>query len=539
MSAIALNPPLTLPTVRSNSSFMLWATALTVTLATFMELLDTSIANVALPHIAGGLGVSQDESTWVLSSYLVANAVVLPLSAWLSRVFGRKNYYMACVALFTIASVLCGMAPSLGWLIFFRVLQGIGGGGLAPCEQAILVDTFPPAKRPTAFAVYSIAIVAAPAIGPTFGGWLTDTFSWRWCFLINLPVGIISLLLTSRLVHDPVAFTHERAAARKAGKLRIDYIGILLVAVAFGCLEYVLDKGQEDDWFGSQLILTMSIIAAVALIVGIAWEIWGTKDPVVAIQLMKDRNFFIACCLYFLFGFTLFGSTVLLPQMVQQLFGYTAMDAGLVVTPGAIVVMCMVPVAVRIMKITGPRILLGSGFIIIAGSMWMLHHLSLDADYRSIVICRMVQGLGISTLFVPTSTIAYSYLPKNANNKASSLTNLFRNVGGSAGIAFCTTMLQRQGQRHQNFLSANFSNLSQTAVDAQASLMHKLQGIGESTYDSARVATGLMYRQLQTHAQMLAYVDVYAIMFALCLIVPFVLLFVKPIKAGGAPAGAH
>src|ERR1700751_4429039 len=278
-----------------------WLIAITVTLATFMELLDTAIANVSLPHIAGALATSYDESTWVLTSYLVANAVVLPLSAWLSRVFGRKNYYMTCVALFSASSLMCGLAPSLGLLIFFRVLQGIAGGGLAPVEQAILVDTFPASKRAAAFALYSMAIVTAPAIGPPLGGWITDSFSWRWVFFINVPIGIVSLILSSRLVHDPPQFKEEIAKLRASGKLKIDGLGIGLIAVGFGCLEVVLDRGQIDDWFGSSTIITLLVAAIVTLTVAIIWE-WRHTDPVVELKLLKERNFAASTIFYFLFG---------------------------------------------------------------------------------------------------------------------------------------------------------------------------------------------------------------------------------------------
>ena len=282
-----------------------WAVALTVTLATFMELLDTSIANVSLPHIAGGLGRSFDETTWVLTSYLVANAVVLPMSAWLSRVFGRKRYYMISVALFTATSFLCGIAPSLNFLVIFRVLQGIGGGGLAPVEQAILVDTFPATKRAAAFALYSVAIVTAPAIGPPLGGWITDSFSWRWVFFINVPIGLISLFFTSRLVSDPPAFKAEVAEAKRLGKLKIDYIGISLIALGFAFLEVVLDRGQIDDWLGSRFITAMLIAAVACLAFAIWWEL-RAPDPVVELGLLRERNFAISNIFYFLFGFVLF-----------------------------------------------------------------------------------------------------------------------------------------------------------------------------------------------------------------------------------------
>src|SRR3979490_280447 len=436
-----------------------WLIAITVTLATFMELLDTAIANVALPHIAGGLAVSAEESTWVLTSYLVSNAVVLPLSAWLSRVFGRKRYYMICVALFTMSSFLCGFAPSLGALIFFRVLQGVGGGGLAPVEQAILVDTFPPAKRAAAFALYSMAIVTAPAIGPPLGGWITDSWSWRWVFFINIPIGILSLILTKRLVSDPPEFTRQVQAARRAGKLKIDGLGIVLVALGFACLEVVLDRGQTEDWLESSFIVFFFSVALVALIAAAFWE-WRHPDPVVEIRLLADRNFAIANIYYFLFGFALFGSTVLIPQMLQSLYGYTATDAGLVLGPGAFVIVALAPLIVKILPKVGIQPLIFTGYIIFAVAMWPYASIDLGTDYKHVAVARAIQGLGIAPLFVPVSQLAYSFLPKNKNNKASSLTNLFRNQGASFGIAFAPTSAARRTQYHRSVLVAHATPLN-------------------------------------------------------------------------------
>jgi len=483
-----------------------WIIAITVTMATFMELLDTAIANVALPHIAGGLAVSTDESTWVLTSYLVSNAVVLPLSAWLSRIFGRKRYYMICVALFTVSSLLCGFAPSLGMLIFFRVLQGVGGGGLAPVEQAILVDTFPPAKRAAAFALYSMAIVTAPAIGPPLGGWITDHWSWRWVFFINIPIGLLSLILTSRGLSDPPEFTREVEAARRDGKLKIDIWGIVSVAIGFACLEVVLDRGQTEDWFESHFIVLFFGISMAALLFAIIWE-WRHPDPVVEIRLLADRNFALANIFYFLFGFTLYGSTVLIPQMLQRLYGYTATDAGLVLGPGAFVIVMLAPVVVRILPKLGVKRLLGFGYFTFGMAMWYFASFNLATDYRHEALVRALQGLGIATLFVPVSQLAYSNIAKNKNNKASSLTNLFRNQGGSFGIAFVTTMLARRTQYHQSVLVEHATPYD----EHYRSLVNTLTGYfsthGFSHPDAVVHAQAQAFNLLQRQGTLLAFND--------------------------------
>ncbi len=515
-----------------------WIIAVTVTLATFMELLDTAIANVALPHIAGGLAVSYDESTWVLTSYLVSNAVVLPLSAWLSRVFGRKRYYMICVLLFTLSSMLCGLAPSLKLLILARVLQGIGGGGLAPVEQAILVDTFPGQKRAAAFALYSMAIVTAPVIGPPLGGWITDNWSWRWIFFINIPIGIISLILTKKVVSDPPEFTREVEAARKGGKLKIDGLGITLVALGFACLEVVLDRGQTEDWLESRFIVLFLSVAVMALIAAAFWE-WNHPDPVVEIRLLADRNFAIANIYYFLFGFALFGSTVLIPQMLQTLYGYTATDAGLVLGPGAFVIVALAPVIVRILPKVGVKPLIFTGYVIFGIAMWQYASIDLSTDYKHVAWLRALQGLGIAPVFVPVSQLAYSYLPKNKNNKASSLTNLFRNQGGSVGIAFVTTFLARRTQYHQSILVEHATATAPRYRQALGSLSQYFAAHGFTAADAAVHAKAELTRIVLRQAAFLGFLDCFWLLGCACLIGAPLVFFTRIFRTAGPTGGAH
>jgi DHA2 family multidrug resistance protein len=515
-----------------------WALAITVTLATFMELLDTSISNVSLPHIAGGLGTSYDESTWVLTSYLVANAVILPMSAWLSRVFGRKRYYMACVALFTATSFLCGVAPSLGTLVFFRVLQGIGGGGLAPVEQAILVDTFPSEKLGGAFALYSMAIVTAPAIGPPLGGWITDSFSWRWVFFINVPIGLLSLLLSSRLVRDPPAFTEERRKAWHGGRLRIDYLGIVLIAVGFACLEVVLDRGERDDWLESHFIATFLAIALGAIALAIWWE-WRHDDPVVELTLLRERNFAIANAYYFLFAFGLFGSTVLIPEMLQTLFGYTATDAGLVLGPGAAVITLLAPFVVRIVPRVGAKRLLAVSFTIAALSLLYYSTLTPQTDYAHFVFARCLQGFGYAFMFVPVSQLAYSYLPRSKNNKGSSLTNLCRNWGGSFGIAFVTTLLERRTQYHQSVLVQHLTSADAAVGAFIGQTSHFLVTRGSSGLDAAHQAYGLASQLMTQQAAMLAFMDCFRLLGAVVILGLLLAFWIRPFEIGKGQGASH
>jgi DHA2 family multidrug resistance protein len=542
MAAAAASPlavkPSPAPARPAHVRHNLWAIALTVTMATFMELLDTSISNVSLPHIAGGLGTSYDEATWVLTSYLVANAVILPMSAWLSRVFGRKRYYMMSVALFTAASFLCGIAPSLALLLAFRVLQGLGGGGLAPVEQAILVDTFPKSKLGSAFALYSMAIVTAPAVGPPLGGWITDNFSWRWVFFLNVPIGLLSLLLSSRMVHDPVEFTEERRQAWRGGQLRIDHIGIGLIAIGFACLEVVLDRGERDDWLGSHFITTFLIVALVAIALAVWWE-WRHHDPVVELTLLRERNFAVACVYYFLFAFGLFGSTVLIPEILQTLFGYTATDAGLVLGPGAAVITILAPLVVRIVPRIGAKRLLGASFTIAALSMFYYSRLTTQTDYFHFALARAYQGFGYAFMFVPVTQLAYSYLPKNKNNKGSSLTNLCRNWGGSFGIAFVTTMLQRRAQYHQGVLVSHLTSADGTVQQFVNGTSHYLLTRGTSGPDSIHQSYGLVASVMTQQATMLAAMDCFHLL-GLVVILGLPLAFlIRSFPIGGAEGAAH
>jgi MFS transporter, DHA2 family, multidrug resistance protein len=518
-----------------------WVVALTVTIATFMELLDTSIANVSLPYIAGGLGRSFDEVTWILTTYLVANAVVLPMSAWLSRVFGRKNYYMSCVALFTVTSFFCGIAPTLGVMLMARVLQGIGGGGLAPVEQAILVDTFPPAKRASAFALYTIAIVTAPAIGPVLGGWITDNYNWRWVFFINIPVGIVSLLLTNRFVHDPASFAEERKTVRVNGKLNVDGIGIALIGIGSAALEILLDRGQIEDWFGSTFICWMAFIGITCLVAAVWWEL-HTPDPIIDFRLLKVRNFAIANTFYFIFGVGLFASTTMIPQILQSLYGYRAIDAGLVLGPGAFVITCLAPVGAQLVQrgIIKPKNLLFGAVLTVGYSFLHYSKFTLQTDYSHYAIARAIQGLGYAFFFVPLSVIAYSQLSPAQNNKASSLTNFFRNWGGSFGIALVTTMAERRQDLHQDRMAANLTSSTPALRSAIESTAAYLQQHGYAAADSMAAATARYYGQLYAQTRLLAFMDCFHLLGWMTLIAaPLILLSAGLRRGAKAPEGGH
>lgn len=480
-----------------------WLIALTVTIATFMEVLDTSIANVALPHIAGSVGASQEEATWVLTSYLVASAVILPISGWLSDRFGRKRFYMVCVVMFTACSLLCGLAPTLPALIIARILQGLGGGGLAPSEQAILADTFPIAKRGQAFALYGMAVVVAPAIGPTLGGWLTDNYNWHWIFFINLPFGLLSLFLSNRMVEDP-----PEMKARMKRRSPVDFIGLGAVALGVGLLEFTLDKGQEKDWFGSGQIQFTAFLAVVALVFFAIWE-WRHPDPIVDLKLLKNRNFGTAVFLQLILGMVLFGSTVLIPQYLQVLLGYTAELAGKVLSPAGFVMMVMMALAGRTLGKGDPRLMVMLGYIAVALGLFNLTRLDLYTSYGTAILWRMLQVIGLPFIFIPISTLNYVGVPREKSNQISSLSNFARNMGGSAGTALLTTYLARSAQVHQMNLASNLSAGS-AAVTAQ------IARFAAQTHNSLAAAQfpamAQIYGQMQRQAMMLAYKNAFAIL---------------------------
>jgi DHA2 family multidrug resistance protein len=510
-----------------------WVIAITVTMATFMEVLDTSIANVALPHIAGNLSVSPDESTWVLTSYLVSNAIILPLSGWFSSLIGRKRFYMTCVALFTVSSFLCGLAPSLGVLVFFRILQGVGGGGLQPSEQAILNDTFPLEKRGMAFAVYGIAVVVAPTIGPWLGGWITDNFNWRWIFYINIPVGIISLLLTSLLVSDP---PYMKRATAKTG-FRIDYIGIGLVGLGLGAMQIILDKGERDDWFASNFIRVLFVVMIVGLIAAIIRE-WKTKDPVVDLHMLKDRNFAAATIAMFFLGFVLYSSTVLIPQLLQQLLGYTAERAGLALSPGGATIMLMMPVVGILVSKLDTRLLITFGCLISASSLFVMAGWNLGLDYGHAVAGRVLQSFGLAFLFIPINVAAFAYVPREKTNMGTGIINLARNVGASVGIATVTTLLERRTQMHQARLMEHVNSLSAAYASTVSGFQLRLASAGSGLAQAASQARGMIYNEVARQAAMLAFLDDFKLLgIVFFAVIPVLLLLKKPKRgAGNAPA---
>jgi MFS transporter, DHA2 family, multidrug resistance protein len=514
----------------------IWAIALSVTIATFMEVLDTSIANVALPHIAGSLGATQHESTWVLTSYLVSNAIVLPISAWLSTVFGRKRFYMLCVMLFTVSSILCGMATSLSMLIVFRVLQGAGGGGLGPSEQGILADTFPPRQRGMAFAIYGMAVILAPAIGPALGGWITDHYNWRWLFFINIPAGILSLMLTYRMIDDPPYLVRARKATRRRG-LNLDFMGLLLVATFLGPLQILLDRGEEADWFQSHLILALGIVAAGSFIALIWWE-WVHKRPVVDLRLFRHRTFALATMLMFVLGFVLYGSIVLLPQYVQVVLGWSAAQAGMVLSPGGVTLMLLMPVVGLMVSRVDARWLIAIGFVLSALALYHMTIIDQQIDFRTAMMLRVYTACGLAFLFVPLNTIAYTGIPAEKNDDVSSMINLARNIGGSVGIALSSTIVARRMQLHHHDLAMHATNYDLRLREFSGQVQGLLHLHGLSHSNALDQTYARIYLGLNGQATTMGYIDAFYVMAVIsALMVPLVFLMKRSDPGRGMVIG--
>jgi len=481
-----------------------WLIGVVVALAAFMEVLDTSIANVALPYMAGSLGASTDESTWVLTSYLVSNAIVLPISGWIASTVGRKRFFMICLVVFTISSLLCGIAPSLGAIILFRVLQGAGGGGLQPMAQAILADTFPPEKRGIAFALYGVTVIVAPTVGPTLGGWITDNYTWRWIFFINLPIGILTLLLVFRLIDDPPW------AKRAAGAgIKIDYIGVALLTLGIGALQVMLDKGQEEDWFGSHFILTLAVLAAVGLVSLVIWE-WYHKDPIIDVRMFRNLNFLGANMMMFALGIMLFSSLVMMPLYLQTLMGYTAESAGLVLSGGGLILLFLMPVAGVLSSKVQARFLIAFGWLVLSlGMYYSTQHLDLEISFRAAAILRVIQVVGLGFLFVPINLASYVGVPVEKSSSVAGLINFMRNIGSSIGTSMVTTLIARRAQFHQVYLVAHVSPGQPTFNQAVSALAARLAVSGLDITRATSQAYARVYQLLIGQATTLAYIDTF------------------------------
>jgi len=507
-----------------------WLIAVSVMFATFMEVLDTTVVNVSLPHIAGSLSATIDEATWALTSYLVANAIVLPMTGWLASVFGRKNLLMLSVVGFTSASFLCGLAPTLGSLIFFRILQGATGGCLQPLSQAVLLEAFAPQDRGKAMGFWALGIVVAPILGPVLGGWLTDNYSWRWVFYINIPVGIASIVMTKLYIFDP---PYLRAESR-----RIDYWGIGMLVVGIGALQIVLDKGQEEDWFSSHMIAVLSIVAAVTLI-ALVWHLLTTDDPIVDLRVFKERSYAVGVFLMTVVGFVLYGSMVLLPIMLQTLLGYPPLQAGIAMAPRGVGSFFMMPITGMITGRVDARKLLTAGLIVGGGTLIWLSWLNLQAGYWDIFWPQLLQGAGMSLLFVPLTTISMDAIPREKMGNATSLFNLMRNIGGSVGIASTGTMLARNNQSTTALLGANVTAYDPASQTMMMQMKAAFMAAGSDAVTATNRAYAAMFGLLQRQATMVSFVGIFQLLGILFIaLIPLIMLMKRPQRAAPAP-GAH
>ncbi len=507
-----------------------WLIAIAVMLATFMEVLDTSVANVSLPHIAGNLSASTDEATWVLTSYLVANAIILPATNWLGQLFGRKRFLIGCILLFTFASALCGVAGSLGFLILARVLQGAGGGALQPISQAILLESFPPQKRGAAMAVFAMGVVVAPILGPTLGGWITDNYSWRWIFYINLPIGALAVLMANAVVEDP-------AYLKRISATNIDYVGFGLLGIWLATLQYLLDKGQELDWFSSRTIVWCAVISGAAFIGFLVREL-KTKFPIVDLRVLRNRNFAVGSALILLLGALLYGTTAILPLFMQNLLHYTALEAGIAMSPRGIGALLMTLIVGRLVGKVSSRMLIGAGFLLLGYACFMLGKINLNIGMSSIIIPIIISGVAISLIFVPLTTATMGTLSQEQIGNASGIFNLMRNVGGSVGIAMITTLVARGAQANQAILSSHLSPFN-PLVQERLQQAHAALARSGGDWQAMQQAPRVLYGLLQQQAALVSYVQNFQLFALTCLLsAPLVLLF-KKVRRPVGPIAAH
>jgi len=500
-----------------------WIVVIVVAMAAFMEILDVSIANVALQHIAGDMSASQEQATWILTSYLVTNAIILPLAGWFSGIFGRKRFFMVCIVGFSVCSLFCGLSTSLPMLIFFRALQGLTGGGLQPSSQAILADAFPPEKRGMAFAIYGMSVVFAPAIGPTLGGWITDNFSWQWIFLINVPVGMILVPIVGLVVKDTPEAIARRETLLKNG-FSIDYLGFSLLAVGLGCLQVMLDKGQQEDWFSSPMIVILTVMAVLGLVAFVLWEL-GQDHPIVDINLFKIRNFAACNAMNFMLGFMVFGTTALLPQMVQSLFGYTATKAGEVLSPGGFALILVMPIIGKLVGIVDARFMVVFGLTIDAFALFLMGHFAPVTDYETFAGYRIVQTLGMGFLFIPLMSLLYVDLPLDKNDQASSISSLARNLGGSVGISMIMNLLTRDTQTRHSALVDHITPSNPAYQNTIDSFVGLFSHQGGSDAQILLQAQAMVNDTIQHQAALLGYMDVhYAFATLIILTIPLVFL---------------
>jgi MFS transporter, DHA2 family, multidrug resistance protein len=514
-----------------------WLIAVLVAFAAFMEVLDTTIANVALPYIAGGLGVSEDEASWVVTTYLVANAVSLTGSSYFARRLGRKPFFLICLALFTISSVLCGFAPNLQSLLLFRVLQGLGGGGMVPVSQSILANAFPPEKRGQGFALFGIAVVVAPVVGPTLGGWIADNFSWQWCFLINGPVGVAALGLIGTLLLESNATLAERKRFAQAGR-SFDLVGFVLVATFLGALELALDRGLEDDWFSSTFIMVAVAICALAFVLMIPWEL-NRRDPMIDVRMVATRQFGTSFLVMLAAGAILLATTQYLPQLVQRNFGYTATWAGLVLTPGGIATVFMMPLVGRLTGTVQPRYLIAAGAAISAFAMYDMTKVNGDLGFWVFATSRIYVGIGLPLVFLPIIAASYDGIAPDKTDMASALINVARNTGGSIGISLDNNVLAHREQFHQSRLVELANPSTSQYQNTLKQLMDYFTAHGSSLAQAHQQAFAWIGQQVQSQASYLAYVDVFWTLTLISLAAVPLALTLRNVKRGGQAVVAH